>query len=75
MRVMSLNPTYTAAWILWLLAFAVLEGSALCNHEPGDTLSEAVRKWLALQSRTKWAGRIVMIFFLGWLCEHFLNPK
>ena len=39
---------FTAAWIGWGLAFAVIEGIALFNSRRGDTLSEHVWTWLGV---------------------------
>ena len=37
---------WTWAWIGWGVYFAVVEGMALFNSRPGDTLSEHVWAWL-----------------------------
>ncbi len=73
---MELSPGYTAAWIAWAFAFAILEGSALLRPPgaPNGTLTWNVRRLLALGSRTKWAGRVIAIVTLAWLCWHFLYP-
>jgi hypothetical protein len=71
----TLNRRYTALWILWLLAFAVLEGAALLDPGAGDTLTETVRKWLALSSREQWVGRTALAIGLAWLTHHFMKPK
>lgn len=70
---MSLDPAYTALWVLWLAAFAVIEGHALARKTKGDTLTEHLRKWLALTDRSKWVGRAAMAAFLAWLVWHFLG--
>ena len=72
---MTLNRRYTALWVLWLLAFAVLEGAALLDPGSGDTLTETIRQWLALSSRSQWVGRAGLALFLAWLCHHFMYPK
>jgi len=73
---MTLDPTYTALWILWALLFAVIEGSALAKRSPGNgTLTWNVRKLLALNSRSIWTGRVIAAGFLGWLVFHFMYPK
>jgi hypothetical protein len=72
---MALNKKYTALWIVWLLGFAAIEGSALLNPGDGDTLTETIRKWLALSSRDQWIGRGALAVFLAWLCHHFMYPK
>ncbi|WP_181785437.1 hypothetical protein [Streptomyces phytophilus] len=45
----------TVTWILWSLAFAVLEGIAVANRCDGDTLSENFYR--AFRTRTSKAGR------------------
>jgi len=72
---MSLDPVFTTAWVLWLLLFAAVEGVALASRRPGRTLTAHLRAWLSLGSRTRWAGRLVMIALLAWLCFHFLTPQ
>ncbi|GAB2329242.1 hypothetical protein [Streptomyces variabilis] len=41
------------AWLAWLAAFAAIEGKALTNKEPGDTLSEHVRRWFGTAQGTE----------------------
>lgn len=72
---MALNRRYTAIWIIWLVAFALLEGAALLDPGTGDTLTETIRQWLALSSRDHWIGRTLLAVFLAWLCHHFMRPK
>jgi hypothetical protein len=69
--------TYTTAWLLWLLAFGVIEGKALANKEPGDTLSEHVWKWFMVRKQDQHAGqgwivllRTVLAAGLGLLTIH-----
>lgn len=71
---------YTIGWLVWLAAFAVLEGKALFNKTPGDTLSEHVWKWFATTqgSTGKPSGsvrlrRFALLAFMGWLSVHFLT--
>lgn len=40
---------FTLAWILWALAFCVIEGVALVNRQRGDTLSEHMWAWLGIR--------------------------
>ena len=72
---MELNSWYTAAWGAWILAFVVIESAAIFRRAKGDTLTEHIRKWLALSSRTKWAGRLLLIGVFVWLAFHFFVPK
>ncbi|MBC9714493.1 hypothetical protein H9Y04_18195 [Streptomyces sp. TRM66268-LWL] len=67
---------YTVGWLVWLAALVALEGSALVNKKPGDTLSEHVWKWFAVKSRGRFAGfrRAVLLMGLAWLAGHFLFP-
>ncbi|MFI9228992.1 hypothetical protein [Streptomyces rimosus] len=65
------------AWIAWLAAFAAIEGKALTNKEPGDTLSEHVRRWFATTRGTEataWVRvrRAGLLGFMAWLTVHFL---
>ncbi|MER7445023.1 hypothetical protein ABTW73_30135 [Micromonospora avicenniae] len=69
---------FTALWLLWLAAFLAVEGVALFNKTPGDTLSEHVWKWFAVggsQPRTGWVRlrRFALLAFLAWLVLHFLT--
>jgi hypothetical protein len=74
---MTLDPTYTAAWIALAVLAAWLEISALRRPDdlPRGELTWNIRKLFALGSRTKWAGRIIAAGLLAWLCVHFLYPK
>ena len=70
-----LDDGYTLAWAIWIGMFAVIEGAALVRKEPGDTLTEHVRKWFATSSKpTGWKWRRgVLVAFLGWLGVHFFE--
>lgn len=72
------------AWIVWIAAFAAIEGPALFNRTEGDTLSEHVWKWFATRrddlrnDKGKASGwvkirRVVLLAFLTWLSLHFLT--
>lgn len=39
---------FTIAWIVWGVAFAIIEGIALFNSRRGDTLSEHVWAWIGV---------------------------
>jgi hypothetical protein len=67
---------WTVAWLLWILQFIAIEGQALLNKTPGDTLTEHVHKWFSLETKGfGWrARRASLIAFLSWLTLHFLFP-
>lgn len=75
---------FTALWYGFIAYFAVVEGIALFNSKPGDTLSEHVWMWFGTQRRkpgepervrTGWVQlrRFVLLAFLAWLSFHFLS--
>ena len=65
---------YTLAWIVWGVFFAVVEGFALHNDMPGDTLSEHVRKWLSVKTRIgRTAFLVIWAGFAVWFCAHILT--
>lgn len=65
---------FETLWILWIVAFAVVEGVALKNDVPGDTLSEHIRLWFRLDSRL---GRTAFLVafggFVAWFGVHILT--
>lgn len=74
---------WTWLWLAWLGAFVAIEGRALANKTPGDTLSEHVWKWFATRREdlrrpdgkkaSAWVKirRTVLVAFLAWLALHF----
>ena len=73
---------WTIAWLVWLGAFVAIEGPALFNKKPDDTLSEHVWKWFATRREdmrndrgkaSAWVKirRVVLVGFLAWLSLHF----
>ena len=65
---------FTVLWILWIVAFVVIEGEALLIRQPNSTLSAHVWRWFAVKDprptpRT-WALRAVLLVFLVWLLLH-----
>ncbi|BCJ41656.1 hypothetical protein GCM10010168_53460 [Actinoplanes ianthinogenes] len=75
---------FTIGWLLWLAYFLVLEGVALFNSRPGDTLSEHVWTWFGTQRRkpgeperprSGWTQlrRVLLLAFMAWLSIHFLT--
>lgn len=64
---------WTIAWLVWIAAFGVVEGLALANRTPGDTLSEHVWKWFGVRGRNGggWTWkRYALLAFLVWLLGH-----
>lgn len=67
---------YTVAWIFMFLWFAVIESAALFDKDPGDTLSEHLRKWLGTRKDSPIWHRIigwtVFVGFWVWFIPHIL---
>jgi hypothetical protein len=65
---------YTAAWLLWIAAFAAVEGKALLNKQGGATLSAHIWAWFRVKdprpTGVTWVLRSVLLLFLGWLFVH-----
>lgn len=63
---------FTWLWIAWGAAFLVIEGVALVNKQPGDTLSEHVWRWFRIKGKSpSWtAARFGLLAFLVWLTGH-----
>jgi hypothetical protein len=55
--------------------FAVVEGAALINKKPGDTLSEHVWSWFGIRGKPAGykARRFALLAFMAWLTTHFLT--
>jgi hypothetical protein len=60
--------------------FLAIEIPGLLNKRPGDTLSEHVWSWFAIDKaktkKTQVAGqarRFVLLAFMAWLTAHFLS--
>jgi hypothetical protein len=70
---------WTWLWLGWGLYFLVVEGMALFNAKPGDTLSEHVWAFLGysegVRYPTGWTRlrRFLVLAFLAWLVVHFLT--
>lgn len=70
---------FTRAWVAWLALFILVEGIALFNKRAGDTLSEHVWRWFAIDTRggrnsKAWRlRRVALLGFLAWLSAHFLS--
>ena len=72
-----LNDTYTWLWAIWGLFFLAIEGGAIMDKRPGDTLSEHVWKWIGKKGYEKPSGykwrRGALGAFLAWLAYHFFT--
>lgn len=68
---------WTIAWLVWIAAFFGIEGPALFNRQNGDTLSEHLRAWFAInnKSNTGWVRvrRLGLVLPLAWFCFHILT--
>ncbi len=67
---------FTVAWIFWIVFFMVVEGIAVFNNIPGDTLSEHVWKLIgtnADRSDWTWVWRIGLAGLLIWMIPHFMT--
>lgn len=66
---------FTSGWVVWLLMFGAIEGVALANKTPGDTLSEHIWRWFSIKHKgAGWrARRFGLLAFLAWLVAHFLT--
>lgn len=76
---------WTWAWAGWAVYFLIVEGMALFNSKPGDTLSEHVWAWLGfsmtgpgaeqLRKPSGWTRlrRFVTLAGLAWLAVHLLT--
>jgi len=74
-----LNEHYSWLWALWALIFVGVEGVAVFNKKPGDTLSEHVWAWLGNTKRGfpqhggVQVARGVLGLGLTWLMFHFFG--
>lgn len=73
---------WTWAWIGWAVYFLIVEGMALFNSKPGDTLSEHVWSFIGIRRKgadprdpTGWTRlrRFIVLAFMAWLSFHFLT--
>jgi lipoprotein signal peptidase len=69
---LTVNP-FTVAWILWILAFVVIEYLAIRREAKGDTLTEHIVDWFSTTKRGMAWGlrRLLLAVFLAWLTIHF----
>ena len=72
---MKLNKKYTILWIVWIVAFGVIEYAALKNKKEGDTLSEHVKKLIGTNTPGRnwenWVARVALGGFFVWIIPHF----
>ena len=64
------------AWVIWILAFGVLEFRAIKNKTDNDTLSSVV--WWAIgttgkRSPINWVFRVGLGVLFAWLIPHFFT--
>jgi len=71
---MKMNRKYTWAWILWLLAFGVIEWRAILEEDKGSTLTHHVRNLLGEKGAAdlgNWAWRAGLAGLFIWVVPHF----
>lgn len=72
---MKLDKKYTILWVVWLLAFGVIEYAALKDKEEGRSLSSHI--WELIGTNTPgrnwkhWTFRVGLGGFFAWLIVHF----
>ncbi len=66
---------WTAAWIVWLVAFFAIEVPAILDKQPGNTLSEHFWRWFSIKDKGRgWRlRRTTLLALLAWLVAHFLT--
>lgn len=70
---------FTGLWVGWLVMFLVVEGVALFNRRPGDTLSEhvwaVIKPWKGPRERSgaEQLLRFLLLALLVWLPIHFFT--
>ena len=76
---MKLRKKYAWAWILWVLAFGLIEFKAIMDDDKADgdfTLSHYVRRLIGEKGKAgveRWLFRIGLVGLLGWLGPHFFR--
>lgn len=67
---------FTIAWLAWGAIFLAVEGWALANKTPHDTLSEHIWRWFRVRDPRPTAlvvaARAVLALFLLWLAGHMV---
>ena len=71
----KLNWKYTIAWVIWILAFGIIEAIAVIDKKKGDTLSEHIWKWFAIDNKEPFYKfkRLTLVTFLVWFAIHILT--
>ena len=66
---------WTVAWLMWISMFLAIEGAAIFNTKPGDTLSEKVWRWFSVKGKPRGykMRRFALLTFMVWLTTHFLT--
>jgi hypothetical protein len=65
---------WTWAWLGWGVIFCIIEGMALFNSKPGDTLSEHAWAWLGYNAMTG-HDPLQMRHPSGWTYPTFSGPR
>ena len=74
---MKLRKKYGWAWILWVLAFGVIELKAILDDDKAEgdfTLSHYIRRLIAEKGAIgigNWAFRAFLLGVFTWLVPHF----
>ena len=64
---------FSLVWVVWLLAFVVIEGAAVLNKKRGDTLTAHVIRWFDATREEGWnKKRIVLLVTMVMLTVHFV---
>ena len=68
--------TFKVLWIIWIAFFIIVEGIAVFNDVPGDTLSEFVWDIIGTDSDDRsigqWFWRAGVLTLLAWLIPHMM---
>ena len=74
---MKLRKKYRWAWIVWVLAFGVIEWRAIVDDDKAEgdfTLSHYVRRLLGknkVATGANWIFRVGLGVFFAWIIPHF----
>jgi len=66
---------YTIAWIVWGLAFAGIEGTAIVRRNSAGTLSDHIWSWFAVNNKPRgWQiRRVALVGGLAVLVVHLIG--
>ncbi len=76
---MKLRKKYSWAWILWVLAFGIIEFKAITDDDKAEgdfTLSHYVRRLIGEKGGAdieRWIFRVGLVGLLSWLGPHFFR--